>query len=499
MVGSTCFGGIRMEVPMPRALQRLIAPLLAVLPMGLFLSSLASAVEPQATATYAGQFTSDALTLHLTPASDGSYSGEIHFKDHTYPVHATGSAGELRGTFDTGGDSFPFTASFDGGVLTFATGGKSYRLQRGQDSDNARAQKMVDFTLRDDEPEIRTDAVHLRVPEGWWVKGRVLWGLTALSPARILLCAGHPNGPEMWTAYPAQSFVWRDNFNLFGLSFPLRLGDADPMTGEEIERPLPSAADCIRQVIVPRYRKDLADAKVISSKEYSADDAARLEKSILGDAAGGNMPGVTIVHRAAVIRVEYRAGERPVQEDLFCLALYADMPTRNLATLHLWQIEFATSFRADAGKLDEETRAVADPIRSSFRVDPQWMAKVGDAQKKIGQTYAQKLNMLAQTVQADIRRQLNQSIFDMTQRSYRRRQDMQAQQVHQMTNAISGFDDYTTPDGRKIQAPIAPMGQSAWLGTDGKTYNFNSGTNPNEDTRRRMTYERLTPQEYTLK
>ncbi|HEY2587961.1 MAG TPA: hypothetical protein VGI81_19615 [Tepidisphaeraceae bacterium] len=476
-------------------LPRRAALAIVLLAIMLCYAAFARAAEPQATAPFAGQFTSDAITLRLAPGADGSYTGEIHFKSHTYPAHATASAGQLRGAFDSDGDSFPFTASFDGGVLRFATGGATYRLQRGGVSDNSKV-AMSDFTLRDEEPTIQADAIHLRVPEGWWVKGRVLWAPTALSPARILLCTGDPNGPELWAAYPNQSFVWRDNFNLFGLSFPLKLGDADPMTGEEIERPLPSAADCIRQVIVPRYRKDLTEAKVVSSKEYSPDQAARLEKSILGQPAdAASLPGVALVHRAAIIRVAYRAGDRPVQEDLFCLALYADMPTRNLATLHLWQIEFATSFRADAGKLDDETRAVADPIRSSFRIDPQWMTKVTEMQKKIGQAYAQRLNELAQAVQAEIRRQLNQSIFDMTQRSYHRRQEIQAQQFHQMDNVIVGQDDYVTPNGQKIQAPLAPMGKSAWLGSDGKSYYFNSSTNPNDDARRTMTYQSMKPQQ----
>lgn len=478
---------------MARVLDRPVAPAIVCPALVLLCGVLASAADPQTTAPYGGQFTSDALSLQLAPAADGSYTGQIHFKGHNYPAHASASAGHLQGTFDTGGDAFPFTASFDGTVLTFATGGATYRLQRAGASDNSKV-PMMDFTLHDNEPEIQSDAVHLRIPQGWWVKGRVLWAPTALSPARVLLCAGDPQGAELWAAYPVQTFVWRDNFNLFGLSFPLKLGDADPMTGEEIERPLPSASDCIRQVIVPRFRKDLAEAKVISSKEYSPDEAARMEKSILADtAAGQDLSGVKIVHRAALVRVEYRAGDRPVQEDVFCLALYADMPTRNLATLHLWQIEFAMSFRAEAGKLDEQTRAVADPIRSSFRIDPQWFAKVTHVQKQIGQRYAEKLNTLAQTVQVEIRRQLNQSIFDMTQRSYHRRQEIQAQQFHQMDNAIVGQDDYVTDDGRKIQAPLAPMGKSAWYGSDGKTYYFNSGTNPNEDARRTMTYQHMSP------
>ena len=121
----------------------------------------------------------------------------------------------------------------------------------------------IAFTIRDEDPRIGCDAIHLRVPAGWRASGRVAWSMTTVSPAKMLVSASNPNAPEMWASYPVQTFVWRDNFNLFGLSFAINLGDADPVMGEEIEKPIGSAAECVSQVIVPRFRKDLAQASVV--------------------------------------------------------------------------------------------------------------------------------------------------------------------------------------------------------------------------------------------
>ena len=447
---------------------------------------------PDRPTAFANQYSTDGLKINLKPDGKDNYSGQILFNGQTFSLHGTTTGNALEGTFESDGNSFPFTASMYDGTLVFSTGGTTYRLQTV--AAGAGQATMVDFTVQDNDPNLQCDAIHLRVPKGWWAKGQISWGLTALSPARALLQTGSSDGPEMWASYPVQTFVWRDNFNLFGLQFPLKLGDADPVTGEEIERPLASPLDCITRVILPRYRKDLTNATVVSSREYSPEEVLKLKESLMhGQHEAAQDPRVTTVRKAGVIRFEYTKGNRTLQEDVLCLTLYADMPTNNLGVMHFWQIEYASSFRAEKGRIDDETRTVADAITASIRPEPQWLSKASEVQKQIVNAFGQRLTALAQSHEADIRRQANQAIFEITQRSYHRRMEMEGKQFHQMDNAISGLDDYKTPDGRTIQAPIAPLGQSAWLGSDGKTYNFNSGVNPNEQTHGGMSFQRLGP------
>ncbi|HSU66239.1 MAG TPA: hypothetical protein VLJ39_05190, partial [Tepidisphaeraceae bacterium] len=398
--------------------------------------------------------------------------------------------GQLKGTFRSGTDSFEFALTPSGSTATLVSGGATYHL-RAQPSAADTAPDTIESTIHDDEPRMQCDAVQLRVPKDWEARGHCQWGLTALSPARFAITATSRTGPEMWAGYPVQTFVWRDNFNLFGLQFPIRPGDADPMTGEEVARPLPTAADCIRELIIPRFRKDLANAGVVSSREYDDADAKEMEKKLTGESIT-DKPGMKVSHKAAVVRFQYTLNNRPMEEELTCLTLYADIQSANLPVMHFWQTEFAASFRAERGKL-EEVRPIADSIRSSIRIDPQWKQKAQQQQLKIRDAYAQRLRLLSQAQEANIRRQANDAIYQMTQQSYHRRMDMQTQQFHQMSNAVNGLDDYTTPEGRTIQAPISPSGQSAWLGSDGKTYNFNQGYNPNNDPRQHQSFTTLTP------
>lgn len=343
----------------------------------------------------------------------------------------------------------------------------------------AETPRMVDFVLHDDDPRVDCDALHGLLPGGWAMKGRVTWGLTGLSPVKDYICIANPAGPELWASYPVQAFVWRDNFNIFGLQFPLKLGDPDPMVGEEIERPIPDAAQCMQQVILPRFRKDLVNAQVVSVKNYTPQEALDLAKRIAPGEDTADNPQIQITHSAALARFEYPLNGKTLQEDMLCIVYYADLPTANLGVLHVWQINSTTSFRAEKGSLDAETADIADKIRASIRVDPQWPAKAAAVQKQIVQAFAERINEYAQARMSDIRQQASNAIFQMSQDSYHRRMTMMSQQGHDFSNAINGQDDYRTPSGSIITAPLAPMGQNAWLGSDGKTYNFAAGTNPN--------------------
>ncbi len=435
------------------------------------------------TDSFVGRYVSDRLTLKLVAKNDASYSGEIHFNGKTFPAEAHRSADQLRGTFENEGDSFEFTASLDGDALTLNTGGATYHLHRAVDG--GADQATVAFTIRDEQPDMRCDAVHLRVPNGWRASGRIGWSMAALSPAKPFIFASNPRGLETWAFYPVQTFVWRDNFDLFGLSFPLKLGDADPVTGEEIERPIENAADCVSQVIVPRFRKDLANARVASTRDYTVEEAHDAVKRFAAWDVMGLNPQLKAVRKAVVVRFEYPLQDKIVQEDVLCVVTYVDLPSQNLGVCHIWQIDYTASFRAEKGKLDD-TAKVADAIARSVQLDPEWMKKGSAVQQRIVQSYASRLIALAQARQADIRARANSAIFDMTQASLKRRKALQDEQFNGFSLALNGMGSFKTPDGQTVTAPLAPAGQGVWRGPDG---GFKNGaTSPGSN------YQQLTPQ-----
>jgi hypothetical protein len=86
-------------------------------------------LAPAQTDPFVGVFGSDALTLELAPAP-GGYGGQILFGQQRFPASATASGTNLSGTFQSGSDTFSFTATLAGTTLTFITGGQTYVLQK---------------------------------------------------------------------------------------------------------------------------------------------------------------------------------------------------------------------------------------------------------------------------------------------------------------------------------------------------------------------------------
>lgn len=76
-----------------------------------------------------GTFVGDQLTLTLQ-GGGGSYAGQIVFNGEVFPLRAEGGAGQISGTFSSGGGEFAFTAVATGPRVTFATGGATYELRR---------------------------------------------------------------------------------------------------------------------------------------------------------------------------------------------------------------------------------------------------------------------------------------------------------------------------------------------------------------------------------
>jgi hypothetical protein len=344
---------------------------------------------------------------------------------------------------------------------------------------SAQPGQMLDYTLHDNQPDINCDVLHMKIPQGWGVKGQVSWNLSVMMPGKWYVCAKNLSGPELWIRYPGQAFIWRDNFNLLGVNFQVHPGDADPGMGDEIEPPLATATDCIKQVILPRFRKDVLQATIVSSTEMTPDDAISAAKAIMPDFMNSpQSQQLQIVPKAAKMRIEYSFNGQTVQEDFGLLALYFDLPSGSGA-VHVWCIPYCRSFRAEKGKLDDERNGICKVIDASVQNDPQWGAKRDQVVQQATQAHGDRLRQLAAAQESDIIANMNRNIFNMCQQSYHRRMGMEQQQVHNMLNVINGQSDYVTPDGQTIQAAMAPMGQTAWRDGTGQVKFFNDGVNPN--------------------
>lgn len=76
-----------------------------------------------------GTFEGDGLQV-VVQGGSGSYTGELILSGQRLPFDASGGDGRLEGAFTSGGQSFAFTATLSGDVLTVNSGGATYRTQR---------------------------------------------------------------------------------------------------------------------------------------------------------------------------------------------------------------------------------------------------------------------------------------------------------------------------------------------------------------------------------
>lgn len=85
---------------------------------------LAAATDP-----IAGSYTDGKLKLELA-GGDGSYKGTITLGAQTFPATATSNGGKLEGTFQAGANKFPFVATVGEYSMKFETGGTTYTLKK---------------------------------------------------------------------------------------------------------------------------------------------------------------------------------------------------------------------------------------------------------------------------------------------------------------------------------------------------------------------------------
>jgi hypothetical protein len=82
-------------------------------------------------ADWSGTYVGQQLSIDLTAAGAGGYSGTIHMGNQQFPLTAQMAAnGQLNGTFTSGGNAFAFAAVVNGDDMTLASGGSTYTLHR---------------------------------------------------------------------------------------------------------------------------------------------------------------------------------------------------------------------------------------------------------------------------------------------------------------------------------------------------------------------------------
>ncbi|MEW6721108.1 MAG: hypothetical protein AB1346_11720 [Thermodesulfobacteriota bacterium] len=316
------------------------------------------------------------------------------------------------------------------------------------------------------------EAFRLLVPEKWRFQGGVTWDMQKFPPlATIAFKAASPDGRSLFEHFPHENFFWSQDPNL-QMSYA--------RTGTEIMAPV-SAVDFLRNVFLPRHRKDIGDLKVLESAALP--ELARKTREIAEHqmALFHTISPFTfrfeLASDAGHLRVQYRRQGRVIVEELTVAVTRMTAYLQGMygpVTSVTW-ITQVNSFQAPA----EEMAGRAPLFRvmlDSYLENPAW----AEAGTRLAATVTREQLRHQQAVfdrMQQIRRS-QQEVSDMIVKGYRQRSAAQDRIFDKYSEAVRGVDTYRDPvNDREIQLPTGM--RNAW--TDGSEYVFSdqSDFNPN--------------------
>lgn len=465
----------------------------------------AAPAAPAGRTSFAGKFSDAKLTLELHDAGARNYAGTITRGTQTFKAAGTVNNGTLEGSFDTGGKTFPFTATLDGDGMTFKTGTATYNLKKQAANPldepapanplenrsstetpsprpepqpapaNASVMHFVPYVLMDSPQGIGGEVARCLIPAGWKVEGGVVWDWDHLyNLADTLLRVYNPSGPESLAIYPKLSFYWTADAWTGQL-----LSNQRMYMGAEIARPLDTPFRAIQEITIPRYRKDLRSAKVVGTEEMP-----KLAEAIV--AGYGQSNGWQVSARAGRMRFETTQNGQPVQEDVYAVLTFRNAPQLRSG---FWDVERVFSVRGPKGKL-EELAQLYQTIESSSRPNLEWFNKYVQINQAVQNTQAEGIRQAG--IRSRIISQANDQISDTIRQSYANTQASYDRISLARSQYMRGVTPYDTGDGRHVDLPSNY--QHAWRGNDG-TYVVSNDPNydPNRDASTHTNWTQLQP------
>lgn len=316
------------------------------------------------------------------------------------------------------------------------------------------------------------EAFSLLIPEGWSFSGGIDWDLSNPGmPAFAAFTVSKGSGPEEMEVFPRQPFFWTNNQMLLA-TFPV----GSKYFGNEVS-PVKGASDSLERIIIPRFRKNAKGLK-ITEKKPAPELAAQVKEQNM-------QQGVNMTTDAASIRIEYSENKKTFEEEIWgaVISWSFSMPTMaGVVTNTNWTIDYVFSFKAEKGKLDQNSKLFQAMI-SSFRLNPLWFSKYQQLTDYLIKAQIQRINHIGE-ISRIISRTSNE-ISDMNMRAYNQRQKAYDNMSENFSDYVRGVERYYNPsESRNVELPSGY--RSAWANSSGEyvmseqeDFNPNIGSNLN--------------------
>ena len=440
---------------------------------------------------FAGKFSDGKLAVNLQESA-GKCSGTLTLNDQNYNASGTVKNEVLEGSFDAGGQAFPFTATVNGDTVTFKTGGTTYTLKRqavnpldaprGQlerrpanvlPAAGAQVMRFESYTLKDDPTYIGGEVCKMLIPAGWKVEGGVVWDMAnTYFPADSKVRIFNPQGPEAFSGYPALYYYW--SWNAWSQQ---TMPPGTNYSGSIVRKPIDDVFRSIAELVIPKYRRDLADARVIEKEELPK----------LAEEASKNMlvtPGFRNIVKAGRMRFEYQENGQTVQEDVYAV-LSATL--NDQSQFMLWNVGQLISIRGPRGKM-AELKALHQVVERSSRPNLAWVNK-----------YVQFVEMrhsiaMGEIEQVGIRSKifsnLNNDVSATIRSNYENAQRSNDRISEARSQTTCGVTAYDAGGGYKVELPS--QYNHAWGSPDGQYIVSNDPNyNPNADNNTHSTWTEM--------
>lgn len=306
------------------------------------------------------------------------------------------------------------------------------------------------------------EAFRMLIPKGWKTEGGVRWMPDRSNLATVAMRIYNPKGVEALEMLPLTPFTWTEGGVPF---FPI----GKIYLGNEVMPPVRDAAEFVRKVVLPRQREGVEGLRVTQTAPLP-EIAAAVRETV-------QEPGGTKRVDATRVRVEFKAGGRELEEDIYCVVVYATAAM--LPGTTFWGPERLGAFRAEKGKLDGLS-GLLQAMVASVRVDMGWFSKYQQVVRMWQQNQMQAIRNAGELSRYIAR--TNDEISAMMRESYDNRQRSQDRINERFSRYVRGVETYENSfEGRDVDLPSGyneawVSGQGEYILSNDPNFNPNVGS-----------------------
>ncbi|MDB5284727.1 MAG: hypothetical protein JWO06_3802 [Bacteroidota bacterium] len=277
------------------------------------------------------------------------------------------------------------------------------------------------------DPSSTGQALTMLIPDGWNMQGKVIWTLdNSAYPATGQIQATDPSGQMEFEYFPLGCFfATRNQMTL--ISFPY----GSKYMGCLVVSEVPSAAGAIKKYLLPLFRKNVTNLKVIEEKVLSPEKRQVIATNIYSRS------------ETVLLRVEYTENGKAYEENIYGIRSVTDSPGTDFNN---WTLSNCYGFKAPKGKLADNMK-LFHTMLGSIQIDKKWYANyMAVSQVLTQQGYAAiKAAGERSRIIAKASDETNQMISD----SYWKTQKANDQVFENYSDYQRGVDTYVDPSSNE--------------------------------------------------